>query len=432
MSNLTATTAKLSGSEDLQRLRQQAAGIQAAHAIPDRRHEDWKYTDISRFTAMLGDCWWQAAERVELAETRPAIDGLDSYRIVFHQGYFQPQHSNLPEGVMLKPLSQLLAEPESGLDGIADLFAVDTEAPLFNTFLAANAALASDGLCLCIADGLRLEKPIYMLHSGEVDAAHLLSGMMVGRGAEAVVIEHFTGNDSGATALTNSVTHIQLKAGATLQHYRLQQEQAQQLHLARVDVRQHRDSHYTLHAVELGAALARADILVKLVEPGATCELNGLFVASGRQHIDHHTRIEHAAPHCTSRECYRTVLDGRAHAVFNGKIVVAEGAVKTDSSQSNANMLLSAYAEIDTKPELEIYNDDVKCAHGVTVGQLDENQLFYLKSRGLSADEAHHLLTFAFADEVLASMPNNTIRRFIERQAFSKLPNMGALEEMFT
>jgi len=166
---------------------------------------------------------------------------------------------------------------------------------------------------------------------------------------------------------------------------------------------------------------------VNLAEAGASCDLNGLFVASNRQHIDHHTRIDHNAPHCVSRESYRTVLDGRARAVFTGKIVVAEGAVKTDSAQSNGNLLLSRNAEIDTKPELEIYNDDVKCAHGVTVGQLDDNQLFYLKSRGLSEEEARQLLTFAFADEILTAMDNNTIRRFIEKAAFDKLPNMDTL-----
>ncbi|MDX8395154.1 MAG: SufD family Fe-S cluster assembly protein, partial [Mariprofundaceae bacterium] len=161
---------------------------------------------------------------------------------------------------------------------------------------------------------------------------------------------------------------------------------------------------------------------------GAVCKLNGLFVLNGLQQVDHHTRVDHAAPHCTSVENYRTVLDGRSHGVFNGKVVVHEGAIRTDSSQSNANLLLSKKAEIDTKPELEIYNDDVKCAHGATVGQLDQAQLFYLRSRGLSESEAKEVLTFAFADEVLTAMNNNTVRQFVEREAFSKLPHSGDLD----
>ncbi|MDQ7000797.1 MAG: Fe-S cluster assembly protein SufD, partial [Mariprofundus sp.] len=228
--------------------------------------------------------------------------------------------------------------------------------------------------------------------------------------------------------LSNIATYIRLQDNASLTQYRLQLEGAKQFHIGRTEVKQSRDSRYILHAVELGGNLSRADIVVDLAETGASCELNGLFVASGRQHMDHHTRIDHNAPHCVSREKYRTVLDGRSHAVFNGKIVVAEGAVKTDSAQSNANLLLSKNAEIDTKPELEIYHDDVKCAHGVTVGQLDETQLFYLKSRGLSEQEARQLLIFAFADEILVAMNIPTIRRFIEYEAFAKLPNMSDLK----
>jgi len=167
---------------------------------------------------------------------------------------------------------------------------------------------------------------------------------------------------------------------------------------------------------------------VNLSEQGASCSLNGLFVLDGRQHVDHHTRVDHKAPHCTSRENYRTVLDGRSHGVFNGKVVVHQGAIKTDSSQSNGNILLSKHAEIDTKPELEIYNDDVKCAHGATVGQLDDKQLFYLRSRGISEAAAQELLTFAFADEVLAAMSNQVVRSYVEKEAFAKLPHGADLD----
>ncbi len=425
MSGLTLDRTALPGGTGVQALRQQAVDIFSRTGLPGRRDEDWKYTDISRITATLGETWWQPAP-TETAEPEISdIEGLDAYRIVFVRGAFQLEASNLPDSIQLKPLSALLAEDVDATSH--GLLKLDESAPLFNGFLAANSALASDGLCACIGENTKLDKPLYVLHIGN-STAHLLNGIMLGQGAEATLIEHFVGGDGSAAGLSNIATYIRLQDHASLSHYRLQMESAKQFHIGRVDVQQARNSRYTLHAVELGGSLSRADIVVKLAEAGASCELNGLFVAAGRQHIDHHTRIDHAAPHCSSREQYRTVLDGRAHGVFNGKIVVAEGAVKTDSAQSNGNLLLSKQAEIDTKPELEIYNDDVKCAHGVTVGQLDETQLFYLKSRGLSETEARQLLTFAFADEILVAMGHNAIRRFIEKAAFAKLPNMADLD----
>jgi len=427
MSDLTLNIASLPGNVGVQALRSQAADICARTGLPGKRDEDWKYTDISRLTATLGDAWWLTAPTAinSDATSLATIDDLDAYRLVFIAGQFQPEQSNLPDGVQLRPLSELLQNDTD--DSAHCLFKLDESAPLFNGLLAANSALASDGLCACIGDGIKLDKPLYAVHVGN-STAHTLNGLMLGKGAEATLIEHFIGTDSDQAGLSNIATYLRLGDNAALTHYRLQLESDKQFHVGRVEVKQARDSRYTLHAVELGGSLSRADIVVNLAEPGASCALNGLFVASGRQHIDHHTRIDHNAPHCCSRENYRTVLDGRAHAVFNGKIVVAEGAVKTDSAQSNGNLLLSKHAEIDTKPELEIYNDDVKCAHGVTVGQLDKNQLFYLKSRGLSEDEARQLLTVAFADEILVAMDIKAVRSFIEKEAFSKLPNLGDLE----
>ncbi|MFQ5518697.1 MAG: Fe-S cluster assembly protein SufD [Mariprofundus sp.] len=425
MSDVTMDITGLPGNAALKALRQQAADTFARTGLPAKRAEDWKYTDLSRLTTALGEAWWTtAAAKVDAPEVS-TIDELDAYRLVFVAGKFQPQQSNLPDGAKLLPLAEFLSNDSE--DRGHCLFKLDESAPLFNGLLAANTALASDGLCACIGDNIKLDKPLYVVHVGN-STAHVLNALMLGKNAEATLIEHFVGTDSDQAGLSNIATYLRLAENAALTHYRLQLEGAKQFHTGRVEVKQARDSRYILHAVELGSTLSRAEIVVDLSETGASCELNGLFVASNRQHIDHHTRIDHNAPHCRSRENYRTVLDGRAHAVFNGKIVVAEGAIKTDSAQHNGNLLLSKHAEIDTKPELEIYNDDVKCAHGVTVGQLDDNQLFYLKSRGLSEAEARQLLTFAFADEILVAMDIKAVRRFIERAAFAKLPNMTDLE----
>jgi Fe-S cluster assembly protein SufD len=411
--------------------RRQAREAFAAMGLPDRRNEDWKYSDLSRMQAALGDAWQKSAGMAEAdagAVERAAIAALDAYRIVFVNGHYQPEESDMPAGVSLSPLKSLIEQqPEVA----AELLTPHPDAPLYNGLNALNSAMAADGLGLCIADHVQLDKPVYVLHLGKADgsgkAVAMRHGLMLGEQAKATLIEHFVGLDA-APGLTSVVNYMHLKQGASLRHYRIQQESLKQFHIGRVDIRQARDSRYVLHSVELGCALSRADIVVRLEGPGATCELAGLLMSDGRQHIDHHTRIDHVAPRCVSREHYRSVLDGRSRTVFNGKIVVHKGAVKTDSAQSNASLLLSGKAEVDTKPELEIYNDDVKCAHGATVGQLDENQLFYLKSRGLSGQEARQALTFAFADEVLTGMDCMPVRRFVEHAAFARLPGISALD----
>ncbi len=406
--------------------RQAALDILQAAGLPEKRDEDWKYTDISRVRALL-ESTDTAVIKLGSANVEAAmIPGLDAYRLVIAGGRFLPGlSSELPKGVKVATMADLFEhDPERSLA----YFDVPDTAPLFNGFVAMNAALASDGISVRIADGIRLDKPLCVIHLGNGEPLHIRHSIMLGRQAEAELIEQFVGEaDSG---LTNIVTRIRLAEGAQLSHYRIQKEGARQFHVGRLDVAQSRDSRYISHAVALGAALSRLDVSLELNEPGAACELNGLYLTDGRQHSDHHTCVRHLAPYCSSRENYRGVLSGRSHAVFNGKIVVAEGAVKTDSAQSNANLLLSKQAEIDTKPELEIYNDDVKCAHGVTVGQLDANQLFYLQSRGLSEAEAREVLTVAFADTVVAAMANADVRSFVEKVAFTKIPHGESAGEL--
>ncbi|GAV20234.1 Fe-S cluster assembly protein SufD [Mariprofundus micogutta] len=413
-------------SASLQQVRETAWQAFEQQGLPTTRDEDWKYTDLSRISALLGEQWWQTVEQGELDVTAADIPELDAWRMVFINGHFDSETSELPAGITVTALSALIQDDP---DRSVELLEFEPDAPLSSGMTAANSALAIDGACICVSDNTKLDKPLYIQYVSNGGTSHLRTGIQLGKHAEIEVIEHFVGHHA-ESGLTNHVTAIRLAAGASCTHYRLQLEAAKQCHAGRVEVNQLADSSYTLHAVELGGLLSRSDVINRLNASGASCHLNGLFVLASRQHADHHTRIEHNAPHCKSRENYRAVLDGRSHGVFNGKIVVAEGAVKTDSAQSNANLLLSSNAEIDTKPELEIYNDDVKCAHGVTVGQLDKNQLFYLTTRGISEEEAKQMLTFAFADEILAKMENKAVRRFIEKEAFSKLPNITDLEGM--
>jgi len=390
--------------------------------LPTTRQEEWKYTSLARIGSALGETWWTPAEPIHLSVAdieALAIPGLDAWRIVFANGRLIQGATKLPDGASLTPLAELLA---GNAQQATKALGWEADAPLFNAAIAANSALAEDGLCLCLADGVTLDKPVYMLHiAAGKGASHLRHGLWLGRQAEAHVIEHYAGVNE-EPGLTHAVTLVHLGDGAQLNHDRLQDESLKQFHLGRLDVGQGRDSSLTSHAIALGSSLSRLDIAVSLVEAGASCRLNGLYMPTGRQHCDHHTQIDHRAPHCTSREHYRGVLDGRSHGVFNGKVVVHAGASGTDSAQKNANLLLSDKAEVDAKPELVIHHDDVKAAHGCSIGQLDDKQLFYLKSRGISEEQARQILTFAFADAVLTGISVPELRRFIEKAAFSKLP----------
>ncbi len=401
----------------VEQVRQKAWACFERMGLPSKRDEHWKYTDASRLHDVL-----EVADKPAPLDTQGlGMLDVDAYRVTFINGVLDVAQSQLPDGVSLGSWTDM-----DDHDALADLLMFDEDAPLSQGFEAYNAAKARDGVALCLADGCVLDKPLYVLHVANQSYA-VRHGLMLGSGAQAQVVEHFMSVGS-ERALSNCVTAVVLKSGASLEHGRVQEEGHKQSHVARVDVRQCADSSYTFYGVELGGMVSRSDVLVDLAEAGASCSLHGLFVLDARQHADHHTHIDHRAPDCRSREHYRTVLDGRSHGVFNGKVLVHRGASGTDSNMQNGNLLLSKHAEIDTKPELEIYNDDVKCAHGATVGQLDDKQLFYLRSRGVSEEQAQELLTFAFADEALSGLSIPAVRRYIERAAFAKLPYGDDLE----
>ena len=406
-------------------VREQARRAFEDTGLPTTRLEEWKYTDVKRAVAPFADTL--------LADTPVEPGAVDAdwlharllpgemSRLVFVDGQFAPTLSDLaslPAAVS--------ATTFSALDDIELSLA---EGPLVNGFTHLNLARFRDGAVLDITAGT--DVPIYLVFvdSGTGAVSHLRNRIRLKQAVSVPVIEHYIG--AGDTpGFTNIVTDIELDVDAVCTHYRLQQESPKQLHIGRVHVRQARGSRFDSHAMALGAALSRTDIHVEMQGEGAACTLNGLYLTGGRQHTDHHTRVDHLVPYCTSREYYRGVLDGRSRAVFNGKVVVHEQARKTDAQQSNANLLLSQHAEVDTKPELEIYNDDVKCAHGATIGQMDMEQLFYLRSRGLGEVEARNVLIFAFADDVLMRLPLDTVRRHLEKAALAKLPHgeeIGAL-----
>ncbi len=297
-------------------------------------------------------------------------------------------------------------------------------------FNALNTALFGDGALLRIPNGVALERPVHLVFvttPGETPIATYPRVLLVlGQDARAEVVETFCAAGEGKY-FTDVLTEAFLEAGARLAHAKVQREGPGAIHVATLQVEQAADSELASHSVSLGAQLARNDINVRLAEPGAHATLDGLLLAGKRQHTDFHTLIEHLVPRCSSEELYKGILDGRARGVFNGRVIVHPDAQHTDAQQSNHNLLLSRDAEIDTKPQLEIYADDVKCAHGATVGQLDEAMVFYLRARGIDEATARAMLVYGFAREIVDRTPVEALRGPLARELLARLPNANEL-----
>ena len=394
----------------LRELKDSAMQHAMKQGLPAPRDEAWKYTSLATFLAGP-----EARVIFEKRGFKPSISNAkldaatlssllipnqDCSRAVFVNGRFDAALSQLPKTVRIinaasadESLRTLLTLPANWQD---------------DTFANLNTALFQDVLVLELPANTVLEKPLEFMHVSvpgmEPAAHHLRCILRLDTNAQATLMERYVGLET-AQHLTNSLVQVNLADGARLTHVRLQEENPQGFHLGRVLIKQAADSWYISHNIQTGAAWARLDIATDLDAPGASVELGGLYTVNGRQHMDNHTWINHNAPHTASRELYRGILDGNGRGVFNGKVLVAKHAVKTDAQQSNHNLLLSKGAEINTKPELEIYADDVKCSHGATIGQLDEQQLFYLRSRGLDSETARALLVGAFAGRLVDLLP---------------------------
>jgi Fe-S cluster assembly protein SufD len=305
--------------------------------------------------------------------------------------------------------------PDTAAPFLARLAAFDR-----HPFVALNTAFLKDFVFLRVPAGATIAEPIrleFLLSGGSTPAvSHPRVLIVVGEGAHCAIVETYVG---GGSYFTNAVTEIVAGDRSVVDHYKLQRESLDAFHVASLQVRVGRDANFSTHNVSFGASLARNDVGALLFE-GAQATLNGLYIAAGSQHIDNHTVIDHAKPHGSSRELYKGILDGHSSAVFNGRIVVRPDAQKTDSKQTNKNLVLSENAVIDTKPELQIFADDVRCTHGATIGQLDAEALFYLQSRAIGKRQARSLLTYAFAQDVVDGIKVKTLRDSLERVLFEK------------
>lgn len=411
----------------LRRVREQAFEGYASLGLPTLRNEDWKYTSVAALEKRAYPLAADGADAGAVARIATlALPGCA--RLVFINGHHVPALSDLaalgplPEGAAVGSLAALATRPRSGESWLAGRLTVSAEAPR-NGFEALNAALWTDGACIDLPAGTVLAAPLQLifLTTRPELAVFPRSLIRLGADARAEIIEHHAGGDEGAY-FTNTATGVVLQPHARLTHARLQEEGRRAWHIADLRTEQGAGSRYASLAFALGAQLARADIATLFDAPGCEADLLGLYLADGRQHVDHHTRIDHARPGGTSRQLYKGVLDGAARAVFNGKVVVHPDAQGSDARQSNRNLLLSDQAEVDTKPQLEIYADDVKCSHGATVGQLDPAQIFYLRARGIGEAAARALLTHAFAAEVVTQVAIEPLRQRLETLLARRLP----------
>jgi Fe-S cluster assembly protein SufD len=406
----------------------------AARGFPTTRDEDWKYTSIAPIESTSFDL---AAEPTGDGLTEEAIAPLQVgdpswSRLVFVNGRYSPKLSAvrpLPGGVRIGSLGEAVIT-----DGelVRRWFAEEGGAP-GDGFTGLNTACWLDGAFVYLPGGVLLEEPLHLIFvatsPGAATIALPRSLIVLDRGSQATIVESY-GAVGGDTYLTNAVTEMVVGDGAILDHHKIQQESPRAFHVGRTWIRQGRDSQVTAALGAFGGRLVRNDLHTILNAEGARCTLNGLYVIGGRQHTDIHTVVDHAKPHGTSRQLFKGVLDGRARGVFNGRIIVRPGAQKTDAHQTNKNLLLAEGVEVDSKPQLEIFADDVKCSHGAADGQLSADAIFYLKSRGLAEETARALLTYGFAGEVLGRIRIEAIRARLEALLVARLRRGRVIEEM--
>jgi Fe-S cluster assembly protein SufD len=385
--------------------------------FPTTRNEDWHFTSVAPIAEARFLPLRDPSGTVEAEDLAPFTFGASWPTLVFVNGCHAAELSNttgLPAGVSVLSFGAALRDTEAfvrrhlGQHASRDVHA----------FTALNTAFLNDGAVVHIAKDVEVTTPIHLLFITDANAAkgvmHPRTLIVADRHAKATVIESYV-SPTDAWYFTNAVTEVVLGDGATLAHCRVQRESARAFHVGTTEATQGRDSHYVSFSFAIGGSLARTNIYTTLGGEGSGATLNGLYMLDGEQHSDHQTRIEHAEPNTFSRELYKGVLDDASHGVFNGKVFVRPVAQKTDGKQTNNTLLLSDRARIDTKPQLEIFADDVKCTHGATVGRIDETAKFYMLSRGIGAETARRLLTYAFAAEVLETIETAEVREGLER-----------------
>lgn len=383
--------------------------------LPTRRVEEWKYTDLR---TLVSDPFGPADAASDDVSVPDMDLGAEPYRAVFVNGHFHAglsDLSGLPDGVVALPLAQAMQDSAAFLESYLGRIATLGR----RHFVALNTAWLADGFALYVPDGMTIERPIELVFigaTGDTRAAwHPRNLFVLHPGAQATIVERHIGETG--TYLANTVAEIVLATGSRLNHFKLQDEAPDAFHVATTQIHASADAIYENFSLMTGSSVARNQIAIELQASGSSCMLNGAYLGRGKQQLDTTTLIDHAAPDCKSSEIYKGALDERSKGVFQGRIVVRKDAQRTNGHQSNKTLLLSDKAEVDAKPELEIYADDVVCSHGATVGELDEHALFYLRARGIPLEEARGLLIDAFVDGAIDEISNAAIREAFRSHA---------------
>ena len=395
----------------LRKLREDAFARFCKTGFPTTHDEDWRFTNVE---AIARSSFQLAPQGAVPGKTELEDFAGKGAQLVFIDGRFASQLSSIPEGLEISSLrDQLATDPEALRPHFGQY--LDT---LRDPFCALNTAFAEDGAYVHVRRGRAIEEPIHLLFvSTAIDGPTMSNPrnlLVFEDETEATVVEEYVSRGNGRV-LSNSATELIAGENATISHYMIEREHRDAFNISTLRIQQGRAANVASHSVLLGGGLVRNNVHPVLGGEGGECLINGLFVGYGRQHLDNYMHVEHASPHCSSRQFYNGILDGHAHGVFHGRIVVHKDAQKTDAKQTNRNLLLSDDAQIDTKPQLEIYADDVKCTHGATIGQIEENALFYLQSRGIDEASARRLLLLAFASECVDRMKAGAARTRVEQ-----------------
>jgi Fe-S cluster assembly protein SufD len=393
--------------------------------FPTTHDEDWRFTSVAPLAATPFQLANQASPLSATDLLPYRLEGI-ACQLVFVNGHFVAglsQTGSLPKGVTVESLSAVLARGGAEVEHHLARY----ESFHDDAFTALNTAFMDDGAYVHIPRGAILEHPICLLlvstGSSTPQMSHPRNLIVVEQEAQVTVMEDYVSVQSGAGAvLSNVITELIAGDNSVVDHYLVEREDRQAYNISTLRTQQGRTANVASHSILLGGALVRNNVHPVLAGEGGECLINGLFIGTGRQHMDNYMKVEHQAPHCGSRQFYNGILDDHARGVFHGRIIVHKGAQKTDAKQTNRNLLLSDDAQIDTKPQLEIYADDVKCTHGATIGQIEENALFYLRSRGVPEHEARGLLLFAFANESLSRMRPGVVRDWLAASVPEWLP----------
>jgi len=399
----------------LRKLRESAFARFCEVGFPTTHDEDWRFTNVSPIAKVLFEL--SRDSNVTKREVEQfGVAGVGS-QLVFVNGQFSRELSaigQLPAGVSVNSLAEEISANSSSVESHLGRY-LDTQRDAFS---ALNTAFAEDGGYVHVRRGVVLPDPIYLLFISTASDKPLMSHprnlIVIENEAQATIVEDYVSIGETA-AFSNTATELIAGENATVSHYMIEREHREAFNISTLRIQQGRSANVSSHSVLLGGGLVRNNVHPVLAGEGGECLINGLFIGNGRQHLDNYMQVEHASPHCASRQFYNGILDDHAHGVFHGRIIVHKDAQKTDAKQTNRNLLLSDDSRIDTKPQLEIYADDVKCTHGATIGQMEENALFYLRSRGIDEISARKLLLLAFANECLDRMAAGVARDHVEK-----------------